>query len=775
MDGYSDFFFQATNNSALPYQIRLHESPAQFTALSIPTGLGKTDAVLTDWLARRPTTRLAWCLPGRALTKQTADTARKLVKRTGLGVRVTELMGGSEDNDARLYPDEPAILVGTQDILTSRALNRGYARNPFRWPVDFALLNNDIAWVFDEIQLLGDSLATSTQIAAFRARFGVFGAVPCTWMSATFDLSWLRTVDFGDRDVRVVDLDKADLETAVVRERLGAAKEIRAAPVDCRLPKGCAHFVAESHAPGTLTLVIANTVQRAREIHAELEQFQPVLLHSRFRPADREKQLRRVLDTQQGIVVSTQVIEAGIDIDADLMVTDAAPWPSLVQRFGRVNRYGKKASSRIYWVDRPLTGKRKNLATAEELKPKDEEQTAAPYEAGSIREALLTLNSIDSASPGNLPKTTGIPPYAFVLRRADLMDLFDTTPDLAGNQIDVSRFVRSGKENDIYVAWRDWPARKPPDNVRLEDREVCTVPLGEEFRKFLKKHGGWAWQYTRRGGWREIAEAELYPGLRVLFRTDAGGYDVATGWRPDLTSEVERIAIEAHTPEQAHDDDMKSEGRRQTLAEHTSEVVAAAGELIERLGGLDLSSYREAILAAARRHDWGKAHPIFQQTLHNLDAPPAEAPAELLAKQERGRTRPGGHSRNWFRHELASALAMLQAGDSPLAAYVAAAHHGKVRLSIRSMPGERVDGSEAAIARGVQGGDRLFAANLGGGYVTPEITLALEEAMRFGGWTEQVLGLLEQEGPFRLAFLEMILRAADERASAHSWQEEQWN
>ncbi|MFN3875870.1 MAG: hypothetical protein ACK4L7_08170, partial [Flavobacteriales bacterium] len=41
------------------------------------------------------------------------------------------LMGGEELDDQRkewdIYPEKPAILIGTQDMLLSRALNRGYA------------------------------------------------------------------------------------------------------------------------------------------------------------------------------------------------------------------------------------------------------------------------------------------------------------------------------------------------------------------------------------------------------------------------------------------------------------------------------------------------------------------------------------------------------------------------------------------------------------------------------------------------------------------------
>ena len=45
------------------------------------------------------------------------------------------------------------------------------------------------------------------------------------------------------------------------------------------------------------------------------------------------------------IVVATQVVEAGIDLNAAVLVTEAAPWPSLVQRAGRCNRTGQVADA----------------------------------------------------------------------------------------------------------------------------------------------------------------------------------------------------------------------------------------------------------------------------------------------------------------------------------------------------------------------------------------------------------------------------------------------
>ena len=262
MESYQEFFRRVCGRGEpFPFQVRFHQDQSLTKVLSVPTGVGKTATVIADWLARRPpTTPLVYCLPGRALTQQVVKVALELSQRVDPNIKILELMGGSEDLDAKLGPDEPAILVGTQDILISRALNRGYARLPSRWPIDFSLLNNDATWIFDEVQLLGDALATSTQLDGLRGRYKTFARVPSVWMSATLDLTWLNTPDFN-RVPSVTKLEADDLEVQDIRDRPPQKRLEKA--TDCDTPERTAKFINEKHQPGTLTLVIANTVGRA--------------------------------------------------------------------------------------------------------------------------------------------------------------------------------------------------------------------------------------------------------------------------------------------------------------------------------------------------------------------------------------------------------------------------------------------------------------------------------------------------------------------------------
>src|SRR5260370_4604274 len=123
-------------------------------------------------------------------------------------IAVHLLLGGEERTDWALWPERDAILIGTQDMILSRALNRGYAAGRARWPPEFGSLHNDCLLVFDEIQLMDTGLASSLQLDAWRQSLCLRQsstefpkptndhlAKPCPslWMSATMARHWLES------------------------------------------------------------------------------------------------------------------------------------------------------------------------------------------------------------------------------------------------------------------------------------------------------------------------------------------------------------------------------------------------------------------------------------------------------------------------------------------------------------------------------------------------------------------------------------------------------
>ncbi|SHF12790.1 CRISPR-associated endonuclease/helicase Cas3 [Marinitoga hydrogenitolerans DSM 16785] len=107
-------------------------------------------------------------------------------------------------------------------------------------------------------------------------------------------------------------------------------------------------------------LVICNTVKQAQELYLELlnigiEKSEINLLHSKFIKKDREKKEIEIQKmgnnyNSKGIWISTQIVEASLDIDFDLLITELSDLNSLFQRMGRVyrKRYWKEEGYNIY-------------------------------------------------------------------------------------------------------------------------------------------------------------------------------------------------------------------------------------------------------------------------------------------------------------------------------------------------------------------------------------------------------------------------------------------
>jgi len=87
---------------------------------------------------------------------------------------------------------------------------------------------------------------------------------------------------------------------------------------------------------------------------------------------------------------------------------------------------------------------------------------AAPYEPKDIDETREAVGSCPNVGIFCLPEMEMGHPPSDTLRRRDLVDLFDTTPDLTGNDIDIDRYVRGADESDVRVFWRAWDLSQSP-------------------------------------------------------------------------------------------------------------------------------------------------------------------------------------------------------------------------------------------------------------------------------------------------------------------------
>ena len=157
----------------------------------------------------------------------------------------------------------------------------------------------------------------------------------------------------GGREVpmcrtEIVDASNEVVEPGIRTELVGGVSsedDVYRVVVDVVRKVLAEHRVKEGKAPKIL--IVRNTVGRAIETWQRLKHelgLDAVLIHARLTHGDRDYAEDRLRNAQ--VIVATQVIEAGIDIDADVLVTDPAPLAQLIQRAGRVCRHVRDGERR---------------------------------------------------------------------------------------------------------------------------------------------------------------------------------------------------------------------------------------------------------------------------------------------------------------------------------------------------------------------------------------------------------------------------------------------
>jgi len=182
------------------------------------------------------------------------------------------------------------------------------------------------------------------------------------------------------------------------------------------------------------------------------------------------------------------------------------------------------------------------------------------------------------------------------------------------------------------------------------------------------------------------------------------------------------------------------------------------------------------------RHELASALAILETLYRAKPDHPSISWPDGLDKANFGTVPDGTSSSGLANDPLTKDLIELTADELDLLLYLVAAHHGKVRMSLRSSPDDDRDNvpnpcpNDKRQARGVRDDDslpscRIPLADLKSSNETPMVTLSLDLmelglSPRFGAsWRERTQLLLERLGPFQLGYLEALLRAADCRAS----------
>ena len=690
---FAKFFTAIHGHKPFPWQQRLVEQLAREhrwpDVLDLPTGTGKTAALdaAVFHLAlqqavtpRRAALRIALVVDRRLVVDDAhhrackiadalADPSRVKTGRTVVGEvarRLQRLAGGDapplaavhlrggaplEDDWART-PTQPTILCSTVDQVGSRLLFRGYGVSDRMKPVHAGLLGEDTLILLDEADL---SQPFQETLEAVRTIDNA--KVATVVLTATLGRSYKRPFR----------LCQEDREHLVLQPRLAAAKPAKLMkPI--RSPDPAGAFTREARAQAERLRragvaapavgVVVNRVDLARAIFTRLAEtedapFDCLLLIGRSRDVDRDQAEARLAPFRTGtegreeakplMVVATQCLEVGVDLDLDALVTQAASLDALRQRFGRLNRAGRPipAAGAILVtteslgkkVDDPVYGDRIRrtwdaLTTISDKEVRvdfgveslnrrlrrakvDVAELAAPFtRAPVLMPAYLDLWAQTSPPPAADPEVglflhgaEQATAEVSVVWRSDI-----TSADLmaAGAEDKLKAVLelvrpRCAEMIDVPIwaaaAWlRRWSTARAAQIADVSEREVdLEVGQSETNRRAFR----WAGADDPRTGL--VHHSDLRPGDVLVVPADYGGCD-AYGWAPVERNPVADVADDAAWPYRAR-----------WLAVRVTPDVAHWGRLAAVLASTDDDPDIDELLAALPHEGGGRRRGVRRQ------------------------------------------------------------------------------------------------------------------------------------------------------------------
>jgi CRISPR-associated endonuclease/helicase Cas3 len=597
-------WFAAVNGAQtpLPWQARLAEQVVETgwpSLIGVPTGLGKTACLdIAIWAlaaeadrppAERRHPRRIWYVVNRRLLVDVAATkvgrlarllaqpsatggaigavAERLRTFGGLGetpLYVATLRGGADLGHRPPDPAQPAIILATPAMYGSRWLFRGYGTSTGMRPIDAALAGTDSLVLLDEAHLARPlRLLASQTHACDRGRSemllpGGRGHVRFVDLTATGS-------DASDR----FDLDDDDHRHPIVRRRLDAAKRIKLATETTR-KKLVSELVAEGLlwreglAANQACLLFCNDPGTARAVHAGLDaklgaHADVLLLTGRMREREADVARAQVLDPLTGapagsatvdrarplLVVATQTLEVGADLDVDYLITESAGARAVVQRLGRLNRLG----------DKPNAG-------GVIVHAADGDGGVCGAEAATVWQRLVDGAGIDrvvNLSPREVSDRVGTPADQAedppCLLPALLWEWAKTTVPPTG-EAPVEVFVegRDERRRRVQVCWRavlepflaapgasdeetELPKMIPPvaarETIELPIYEVAAALEGQQ--SVIRLSGD-------RFGVERVGPGDLRSGDTVVLPAAQGRYD-RFGWNPEATTAVIDVSL----------------------------------------------------------------------------------------------------------------------------------------------------------------------------------------------------------------------------------------
>ncbi len=486
--------------------------------------------------------------------KAVAERLASLAAEDKVPLRVIRLRGGVYRNDGwAADPLTPTILVSTVDQIGSRLLFRGYGVGRSSRPVHAGLLAFDTRILLDEAHLSTVFAETLDRVRQYQ-QWAEKSPVPENRRVSVVCMS--ATAGEGKRPFPESREQWKEMQDARLTPRLDANKPTELVVVKVEsikkdlwqkqpgkaweqerrnreeligdIVKHAKRIAAlggnvdkENTKPPLVIGIVVNRVATARKVFEFLsrkgkteQERDAILLTGRIRPFDRDRLLEEWLPRMKAgraneparplFVVATQTVEVGANLDFDALITEAAPLDALRQRFGRLDRLGKRyeqklVSPGIILIRSDQTNKSENdpiygQSIAETWKWLDKKGSK---KKGQPKQINFGVNHLDPKLPETLEQLRPLlatPPEPPLLFPAHLDAWVQTNP-MPDPDPDVAPFLHGQADAaaDVQVVWcadleetapKAWAGivRLMPPRIR----EALPVPL-YEIRAWLQE------------------------------------------------------------------------------------------------------------------------------------------------------------------------------------------------------------------------------------------------------------------------------------------------
>ena len=313
--------------------------------LSAPTGSGKTEAALL-WSDKNQCetkgNRVFYVLPYTASINAMYERLKKLVSDNKIGM----LHGKAnyfvyKDLVDKEYTYQEAVAeVREQQDLTKKICRPYKVLTPFQllkaffgirgFEMQMTEMSQGL-FIFDEIHAY-DPHTTALILTMIKKLREEYDAKLCI-MTATMPQFLKQMIHEAVGELTEVEMEPKERDNKFTRHRV----QLLDGNIHAAIPK-----IEDRLSEGQCVMVVCNTVKQAQDVFQELQHVtnNAKLLHSRFILKDRER-IEGELESAN-LLVGTQAVEVSLDIDFDCLFTEPAPIDALIQRFGRINRKGKK-------------------------------------------------------------------------------------------------------------------------------------------------------------------------------------------------------------------------------------------------------------------------------------------------------------------------------------------------------------------------------------------------------------------------------------------------